>query len=146
MPTFARLTGAILFGLLALYFAYSASPYFPEAQQPSYWYLLTGGVGVLCGWILVGTRAGAGYPSGIGAGITGGVAILFWVFFLMSFSDMIEKSLRKSYDGPIEAVINVFQLMVDWFMVFAVVELGVLMAVGSVVGGFITEFVGKRWS
>jgi len=44
------------------------------------------------------------------------------------------------------AVINVFQLMVDWFMDFAVVELGVLMAVGSVVGGFITEFVGKRWS
>jgi len=43
-------------------------------------------------------------------------------------------------------VINVFQLMVDWFMDFAVVELGVLMAVGSVVGGFITEFVGKRWS
>jgi len=68
------------------------------------------------------------------------------MFFLMSFGDMIEKSLRKSYDGPIEAVINVFQLVVDWFMVFAVVELGVLMAVGSVVGGFITEFVGKRWS
>jgi len=146
MPTFARLTGAICFGLLAVYFAYSASPYFPEAKQPYFWFPLNAAVGVVCGWIIAGARPGRGYLTGIGAGITTGFAVIFWVFFLMSFYDMIKKSLRKSYDGPIEAVINVFQLMVDWLQVFAVADLGLLMLIGSAVAGFLVEFVGKRWS
>ena len=92
MPTAARMTAAILFGVLALAFAFAASPYFPEAQQPSYWFPLNAAVGAVCGWILCGKRAGAGYQTSFANGITTGVGILFWVFFLISFADMVKKS------------------------------------------------------
>ena len=144
MPTAARMTAAILFGVLALAFAFAASPYFPEAQQPSYWFLLNAAVGAVCGWILCGKRAGAGYQTSFANGITTGVGILFWVFFLISFADMVKKSLRRSYDGPIEALINVFQIMLDWGKVFMILDLGILMLAGSLIAGFITEYVDKR--
>jgi len=65
--------------------------------------------------------------------------------FLFSFHEMVKKSLRKSYDGPVEAVVNVFEIMLEWAQVFAVQELGIVIAVGSALAGLITEFVGKRW-
>ena len=144
MPTAARLTAAIMFGALSLAFAYMASPYFPEAREPYYWYPLCGALGVVCGWVISGTRAGRGYVAGVGNGITSTIAIIFWIYFLMSFADMIKKSLRKSYDGPIEALINVFQIMLDWLALFAVPQLGILLAAGALVGGLVTEFVGRR--
>jgi hypothetical protein len=98
------------------------------------------------GWGIVGTRAGNGVGGGVGNGITGGVARLFWVYFLMSFSDMINKSMRNAYDGPVEAVVGVFEIMGDYAVQFAYVDLGVLMIVGSVVSGLLAEFVAKRWS
>ena len=146
MPTAARLTAAICFGALGLAFAYMSAQYFAEARQPSYWYPLSGGVGLLAGWIVVGSRVGRGYTAGMANGITGGVTVLFWVFFLMSFADMIQKSMRNAYDGPVEAVVGVFEIMGEYALQFAYIELGVLMFVGSIVGGYITEFVGRRWS
>jgi len=146
MPTAARLTAAIFFTLVGLAFAFQASQYFPEAKEPDYWFYLNGAAGAILGWVVCGTRAGSGYPNGIANGVTTGVGMLFWVYFIMSFHDMIKKSLRKSYDGPVEAVVNVFEIMLDWGKVFFIPELGLLMLAGCVVAGFITEFIGKRFS
>jgi hypothetical protein len=146
MPTAARLTAAICFGALALAFAYMAQAYFAEARQPSYWFYLNGAMGVIVGWVIAGSRAGAGIGSGIGSGITAGIGVLFWVFFLMSFADMINKSMRNAYDGPVEAVVGVFEIMGDYAVQFAVIDLGILMLVGSIVSGLIVEFAGSRWS
>jgi hypothetical protein len=146
MPTAARLAAAICFGLLGLAFAFVAMIHFEDARQPSYWFPLNGAVGLIVGWGVVGTRAGNGGGGGVGNGITGGVALLFWVFFLMAFSDMIDKSMRNAYDGPVEAVVGVFEIMGDYAVQFAYVDLGVLMIVGSIVSGLLAEFVAKRWS
>lgn len=144
MPTAARLTAAVLFGLLGYLFATQASPYFPEAQEPYYWLQLNIAAGVIVGWLLCGTKAGNGYRPGLANGITTVVAVLFSVFFFMSFFDMIKKSLRRSYDGPIEAVVNVFEIMMEWVPFFAVQDLGILVFGGAIMAGLITEFVGKR--
>ncbi len=144
MPTAARMTAAILFGLLALAFAVEAGPYFPEAKEPQYWLYLNGAAGAVVGWMLCGTKAGNGYRPGLANGITTIVATLFAVFFIMSFVDMIKKSLRRSYDGPVEAVVNVFEIMLEWVPTFLVQDLGVLIFGGAIMAGLITEFVGKR--
>ncbi len=146
MPTAARLIAAICFGALGLAFAYAATTYFAEARQPSYWFPLNGGIGLIVGWVIAGTRAGNGTGAGIGNGITAGVALLFWVFFFVSFADMIQKSMRNAYDGPVEAVVGIFELIGDYAVQFAHMDLGVLMLVGSVVSGLIVEFVAARWS
>lgn len=144
MPTAARMTAAVLFGLLALAWAFQASPYFPEAQEPHYWVPLNGAAGAIIGWLLCGTKAGNGYRPGLSNGITTIVAVLFAVFFIMSFLDMVKKSLRRSYDGPVEAVVNVFEIMLEWIPFFLVQDLGILIVGGAIMAGLITEFVGKR--
>ena len=144
MPTAARMTAAILFGLLGYAFAIQASPFFPEAKEPQYWLPLNIAAGVVVGWLVCGTKAGNGYRPGLANGLTTVVASLFAVFFIMSFVDMIKKSLRRSYDGPIEAVVNVFEIMLEWVPVFLVQDLGILIFGGAIMAGLITEFVGKR--
>jgi hypothetical protein len=146
MPTAARLTASICFGALGLAFAFLALAYFEEARGPSYWFPLNGAVGVVVGWIVAGSRVGKGTGSAIGNGITAGMALLFWVFFLMSFAEMIDKSMRNSYDGPVEAVVGVFEIMGDYAVQFAIIELGVLMLIGSIIAGLVIEFAGSRWS
>lgn len=144
MPTAARATAAILFGLLGLAFAYQSGPYFPEAKEPFYWYPLNGIAGAILGWMISGAKAGTGYRAGVAHGITTGAAMIFWVYFLMSSHDMIKKSLRKLYDGPVEAVVNVFEIMLDWGERFLVQDLLIFFVAGCILCGLVTEFIGKR--
>lgn len=146
MPTAARLAAAIFFAVVGFFFAITASPYFPEAREPSYWIPLNMGVGAVIGWMVCGTRAGNGLSNVIANGLTTGIGILFWVFFLFSFHEMIKKSLRKSYDGPMEAVVDVFALMIDWVQVFLQQDLAIIMVAGCLLAAFVTELVGRRWS
>jgi hypothetical protein len=137
---------AICFGALGVTFAVLATAYFPEAGHPSYWLPLNGAAGIVVGWMFAGARAGNGIGSAIGNGITTGVTVLFCVFFFLSFGDMIGKSMRNAYDGPVEAVVGVFTLMGEYAVQFAIVELGVVMLVGSIIAGILVEIVGSRWS
>ena len=146
MPTAARLTASICFGALGLAFAFLALAYFEEAQGPSYWFPLNGAVGIVVGWMIAGSRVGKGTGAAIGNGITAVMALLFWVFFLMSFADMIDKSMRNAYDGPVEAIVGVFEIMGVYAVQFVIVELGVLMLIGSIIAGLIVEFASSRWS
>ena len=144
MPTAGRLSAAICFALLGVGFAYLATPFFSEARAPWFWYPLNGVVGIIVGWKVVGSRVGRGMAAGLGNGITGTVALLFWVLFFMSFAEMIRKSMRKAYDDPLEAVVGVFEIMGEYVIQFADVQLGIFLAVGSLVVGFIVEFIGSR--
>ena len=144
MPTAAKLMAAIAFGLAGLYLAYVTAPLFEDGKMPTYWFPLCAGAGVLCGWIIVGRRAGRGYSAGIGNGITGIVAVGFWALFIFSFIVMIRKSMRNSYDGPVEAVVNVFELLVDHGQDLASRESIVALFVSGIAAGVVTEFTARR--
>lgn len=145
MPTAGRLSAAIAFAVIGAYIATLISPLFEEGKQPQWWYPLCVLAGVWAGWVVVGKRAGRGYAAGFGNGITGVVAQVFWIFFIMSFVDMIRKSLRKSYDGPVEAVVNVFELMTDYgFSFYSPTLVAIILGCG-VAGGIFAEFFAKRF-
>ncbi|SEW11736.1 hypothetical protein SAMN04488515_1137 [Cognatiyoonia koreensis] len=145
MPTAGRLTAAIAFAVIGGYIATLISPLFEDGKQPSWWYPLCVLSGLWAGWVVVGKRAGRGYSSAVGNGITGVIAQCFWIIFLMSFADMIKKSLRKSYDGPVEAVVNVFEIMAEYgFAFWSPTLAGIIIGCG-VAGGLFAEFFAKRF-
>jgi len=145
MPTAGRLVAAITLAILGGYTAFLIFPNFDEGSVPSYLYPLCVGAGIWAGWVVIGKRAGNGYSSGIGNGITGTLAMVFWILFLMSFADMISKSMRRSYDGPVEAVVNVFEIMLEYAQELYTYELVLVLAGGAIVVGLITEFFAKRY-
>lgn len=146
MPTAGRLAGAFAFALLGWYLTTAATAYFPEGSIPGYWTVLGVLSGVFAGWVVVGKRTGHGLSAGIGNGITGVITLVFWVIFIVSFVDMIKKSLRKSYDGPVEAVVDVFALAYDYLLQFAQQDLAIIVVVGGVAAGLFAEYFGKRYS
>lgn len=145
MPTAGRLTAAIAFAVIGAYVAFLISPLFEQDKEPSWWIPLCVLAGIWSGWVVVGSRAGRGYSSGIGNGITGIAAFIFWVLFLMSFADMIKRSLRKTYEGPVEAVVNVFELMSEYMFAFWSPTLIGIIVLCGVGGGLFSEFFAKRF-
>jgi len=146
MPTAGRLAGAVAFVILGVYLAYIAMPRFDEGTVPVWWLPLAGAAGIWTGWVVVGTRTGNGWAAGIGNGITGVVALVFWIMFFYSFFEMIKKSMRNSYDGPMDAVMNVFELMYRNAIQLFSIEMGISIVVGGLIAGLFSEFFGKRYT
>ncbi|EET47594.1 tellurite resistance protein [Thalassobium sp. R2A62] len=72
--------------------------------------------------------------------------MVFWCVFLQCFGEMIRLSLRKQYDGPTEAVVGMFELMAKYGQILLDQQVVITLVVGSIVGGFVTEFFGRRYS
>ena len=145
MPTTGRLAGAVFYGLLAAVLAWLLVPTFEEARAPRLWYPLCGIVGVLVGWVFVGPRTGQGTGPAIGTGLTGAVALAFWVLFFLSGSDMIRLSMRGRYDGPMEAVTGIFAIMVDYALQFRSPLILAVWLGGGIVAGLLADALGKRY-
>lgn len=146
MPTAGRLAGAVAFLILGLVLAYLSTSNFEEGKVPGWWLPLCGAIGVWTGWVPVGKRTGLGFSAGISNGLTGVVALVFWAMFLLSFFEMIKKSMRNSYDGPVDAVINVFELMYKNALELVDMKMVIAIVVGGVIAGLFAEFFGKRFT
>lgn len=146
MPTTARLVGAITLAALAWYVSTLIVPLLPEGRDIGFFVEINTVIGLMCGWTVMGSRAGEGISNAIGFGLTGAAALMFWGLFLHSSGEMIRKSLRKNYDGPMEAVVSVFEMMVEFGQMIATPQVFITVLVGGVVAGLITEFFGSRYS
>ena len=145
MPTAGRLAGGVIFGLFGWYFAGLATPYFPEGRPPE-WFIPTAAlVSLFIGWKLCGKRAGRGYNPAIGVGLTAGATIAFALLFILSIVQMVKNSMRLRYDGPTEAVMDTFSLMLENAQDFYSAELILTLAIGGIVCAWITEFFGQRY-
>ncbi len=145
MPTAGRLTAAFALAILGAYLAYLTAPLFDEGGLPGFWWPLCILAGVWAGWVVMGKRAGRGYSAAVGNGFTGVAAQAFWILFLTASADMLQKSMRRSYDGPIEAVIDVFQLMWEYIQDLGTQDVGVALVVGAIAAAFFSEFYAKRF-
>ncbi|NBD31115.1 MAG: TrgA family protein [Alphaproteobacteria bacterium] len=146
MPTAARAMAAVLFAVLAWYVSGLIVPLFPENKEMGLFAEVNTGLGLICGWKLAGPRGGTGYVNAVSYGLTTTVALVVVALFTHSSVTMIENSLRKFYDTPVEAVVAVFELMVEHGTMMLTPEILTTLGVGGVLAGLGTEFVGRRYS
>ncbi|NAZ36263.1 TrgA family protein [Rubellimicrobium sp. CFH 75288] len=145
MPTAAKLAAALLFAALAWIVSRLTFPLWPEGADPGRFAEINAAVGLVLGWRMAGARAGTGWTSGIGHGLTTAVAVAFVSLFLHSFAEMIRQSLRKFYDGPMEAVVAVFGLLVEQGARLGSPQtVGVLLA-GGAAAGLVTAWCGRHF-
>jgi hypothetical protein len=148
MPTAARLVAAIALAALGWFASELIKPLI-EAQtgrtEFGAFSAINLVIGAVCGWIVIGKRAGRGYSAAIGNGITGTAALVFWGLFVQAVAEMVRLSLARRYDGPIEAIAAVFELIVDYGAYLLETQVLVALFAGAIVAGVSSEYAARRW-
>lgn len=144
MPTAARLVAAVAFAIVGYFIYTSMLLVYGDDTVPKFLMPLCIGAGIWAGWVLCGAHA-SGIVSGIGTGYTAVIAQVFWIALIMSFVEMIQLALRRRYDGPVEAVVDVFSIMFTNGMRFGTPQFFMVIAVGGVVGGVLAGIMGKKY-
>ena len=145
MPTAGKLVAAIMFAGLGAPATYLIIPQFPEGTNFGWFMPGNALIGLLGGWIVAGSRSGHGYYNAVGYGLTAMVSMVAWGLLIYSSIEMVERSFRKMYDGPVDAVVSVFELGVDYLRVIASAELVIFLVIGGIICGLVTDFFAQRY-
>ena len=145
MPTAAKLVAAIWFAIVGWLAANAHIPALGESAAYGAFREITAMIGFACGWRVMGALAGQGMNEAIGTGLRTSVTLVFFALLGFSTYHMILQSTKMVYDGPMEAVLGIFQFMMENAKAMLTVnELGIL-AIGGVAGGIVTEWSSRRW-
>lgn len=145
MPTAARLVAAICLALLAFVVSEQVKPRMPEGTDFGYFNYVNMGLGLLCGWFIMGTRAGRGMSAGITNGLTGVAALVFWALFVQGSYEMFRLAMRNRYGGPFEALLAIFEKGVEFGAVLLAANIIWTLLAGAVISGLMTEIAWRRW-
>jgi hypothetical protein len=145
MPTGAKAMAAVCFAIVGWMTANAYVPLMPEAGRVGYLREMVAILGAIVGWQVMGTSVGKGYVRAIGSGWKTMIVLAFFALLLCGIYEMLQLSVRMRYDGPIEAILDVFQRMMDRSV--PLLSMGVLgvMVVGGAVAGILTENASRRW-
>lgn len=146
MPTASKLVAAMTFALLGFVAAQTFVKYLPEGTPVGYFREITAAIGFVVGWLYMGKLTRKGYREAINSGLVTALLVVFWALLAFSLYYMLKKSMRMMYDNPMEAVLGVFQLMLDYGKMLLVPDMLGVILVGGILAGLITEWAGKRWS
>ncbi len=146
MPTAARLVAAITLGALGWIASDMVRPLMPPHTAFGWFNWVNLGLGLLCGWFVIGSRAGRGFADALANGLTGVLALIIWAFFVQSFNLMLKQSLEKKFDGPVEAIVGIFGNALDYAHFLIDPALVGTLLVGGMICGLLAEMAARRWS
>ncbi len=145
MPSAAKLVAAIGLAILAFIVSGMIIPLLPENTDVGYFPFINIILGVLCGWFVMGKRAGRGVTAAINNGFTGMVSLVFWALFVQGCYEMIRLAMRNRYSDAFESIIAIFKIMIEHGMILMDVWIIVTLIVGGVITGLLTENAWRRW-
>ncbi|WP_298910961.1 TrgA family protein [uncultured Aliiroseovarius sp.] len=145
MPTAAKLISALILAAVGWLCAELVKPLFPEGQDLSKLSPTTATAGLIVGWFYLGPRADRGLGNvGANAGTTLFVQV-FLTLFAFSFSKMISNSLRKRYDGPIEALQDIFLIGMDYAVEYTTAEVAAVAILGTFIASSSAFYAARKW-
>lgn len=145
MPTAAKLASALCLAGLAWIVTDMIKPSFPEGTDFGILNYVNAGIALICGWIVLGGRAGRGYSAAISHGITATAAAVFWCVFVHAADEMTSLAMRNRYGDPLEAIAGVFEIGIAYLGMMATGQIILTLVIGSVLSGALAEWVWRRW-
>lgn len=145
MPTAAKLIAAVFFALVAAAGAMTYIPLLPEGTQTGWLIPGCAGLGLVSGWMVMGANVGRNYAEAIATGLRTIITAVFFAVLLFAIYVMIIRSMHMLYKGPMEAILAVFAIMLEYGKLMFDRNFIAVLAVGGAIGGVISEFVGRRW-
>jgi hypothetical protein len=145
MLTAPRLVAALLLGMVGFLGSELIKPLMPEGTQFGWFSFVNLGLGALSGWIVIGSRIGRGIVPAVNNGLTGAAALIIWGLFAQAGNEMLRLSLRRRYDGPVEALTDLFRIGLEYAMTMATVPVLGTLFVGGVVAAVLAEISARHW-
>ncbi|WP_170421379.1 TrgA family protein [Ruegeria arenilitoris] len=145
MPTAARLTAALCLMVVAFLVSGMIIENGEEGKNYGIFTYVNMFLGVACGWVIMGRRAGRGWVGAINNGLTGVVALVFWGLFVQGVNEMFRLAMRHRFDGPFEALIAIFEIGVEYSQQLVAPEILWTLGIGALVAGLATEEAQRRW-
>jgi len=145
MPTAAKLAAAILYAALAWWVSQMIKPLFPEGTDLGRFAEYNALIGLVIGWRVAGGRARTTWPNAVSYGLTSSLGTALMALFLHSASVMLSQTLRKVYEGPMEALVDIARIMAENAHFVAAPQVLATLVVGGVLAGLATEWVARNY-
>jgi hypothetical protein len=71
--------------------------------------------------------------------------LIFFALLFFGIYEMLQLSVRLRYDGPIEAILDVFRRMLDRSVPLLTPPVLATIAIAGGIAGVLTENAGRRW-
>ncbi len=147
MPTAAKFVAALFFAGLAYLMVDAYRLTLPEGMQVGRLVEGSVAIGLLCGWLIVGTKVGQGFGRAWGLGVRTSITTVVYVTVIFAIVVMIERAMAGRYGGsPMEAVVASIALVLEYGADMLDQRFLLTMLVGGALGGLITEGISRRWS
>ncbi|MBN8632660.1 MAG: TrgA family protein [Rhodobacterales bacterium] len=145
MPTGAKLMAAASFAVVGWVLANYYAVNVPDSSSLGPIREGAAAVGAIVGWRVMGPAVGKGYVEAAGSGIKTAVVLAVSALFLLALREMLVNSMKMRYDGALDAILDVFQMMAQRSQ--ALLSLGVFgtILLGGIIAGLLTEKAGRRW-
>jgi hypothetical protein len=146
MPTAAKLVAAISFAIVGWIAANVYIPVLGAGYNAGPFRELVALLGLVVGWRVLGPDTGHGYRQSMGSGLKTAVVLVFFALLLFSIREMVMQSTKMRYDGPMDAILDVFNLMLARAREMMTADVLGTLLVGGIVAGILAERASKRWS
>ncbi len=145
MPTAAKLVASVLFAALSFFVADLYRQGITDGTQTAYLLPGAAAIGLVCGWRVMGRLVGKGMGDALGSGIRTALTIVFFSLLFFSIYEMVVVSTKGLYDGPMEAVLAIFDIMLKYGRGLITPEVLGTIFVGGSLAGMATEWADRRW-
>lgn len=145
MPTSAKLISAIILAVFGYMIAEATRPYLPEGMPTKWLIPVSTLVPAACAWKVVGRLAGRGYNVSISMGIYAVFVALFFCLVTFAIAEMLKRSIRLQYEGPMEAIVEMFGIVLEYGVLLVNPMPAMYLAICAIIVGPIAEFAHRKW-
>lgn len=144
MPTAAKLIAALFFAALGWVLADIYVPGLDRGPNVGRLREICALVGLICGWRVMGALVGLGMGLAAGSGLRTAATMAFFCFLGFSTYEMVLQSTKMVYEGPMEAVLGIFEIMVFYLAIALTPAFLGTLVVGGALGGWLAELTHRR--
>lgn len=145
MPTAAKLFAAFAFAVLAFFTAEIFKPHMPEGTQFGYFSFVSALIGLVAGWRVMGPEAGRGNWQAVNSGLKTSAVMVGLALIIFSTYEMFLLAFRPAYKGPMEAIVGIFELAIDFLLRMIAWDVIAVLIFGGALAALLSEWAARRW-